>query len=101
MLWFNVATIFQMKFTYDSAKNDSNITKHGLPLSNAKLLDWNAAFSWVDQKKDYGEERRIALAPIDQRLYCVVYVESKGAMRIISLRKANNREIKIYEEEIN
>jgi hypothetical protein len=40
-----------MKFTYDAAKNDSNITKHGLPLSDAKLLDWNAAFSWVDQKK--------------------------------------------------
>ena len=101
MLWFNVATIFRMKSTYDAAKNDSNITKHGLPLSDAKLLDWNAAFSWVDQKKDYGEERRIALAPIDQRLYCVVYVESKGAMRIISLRKANNREMKIYEEKIN
>ena len=90
-----------MKFTYDAAKNDSNITKHGLPLSDAKLLDWNAAFSWVDQKKDYGEERHIALAPIEQRLYFVVYVELKMGKRIISLRKANVREVEKYEKENN
>ena len=90
-----------MKFTYDSAKNDSNLRKHGLPLSDAKLLDWNVAYSWVDQRKDYGEERRIALIPNNQRVYCVIYVESKIEMRIISLRKANNREMKIYEEEAN
>jgi len=88
-----------MKFTYDSVKNDSNLRKHGLPLSTAKLLDWNTAFSWIDERKNYDEERHIALVPIGQRLYCVVYVESKIAKRIISLRKANNREMKIYEEE--
>jgi uncharacterized DUF497 family protein len=38
---------------------------------------------------------------MNERLYCVIYVESKIAMRIISLRKANNREMKIYEEEAN
>jgi uncharacterized DUF497 family protein len=37
-----------MKFTYDSAKNDSNLAKHGLPLSDAKILDWDTAFSWID-----------------------------------------------------
>ena len=82
-------------------KNDSNITKHGLPLSDAKLLDWSAAYSWVDQRNDYGEERRIALVPINQRVYCVVYVESKIAIRIISLRKANAREVERYEKENN
>ena len=90
-----------MKFTYDSAKNDSNLAKHGLPLSNAKILDWDTVFSWIDERKNYGEERRIALVLMNERLYCVIYVESKIAMRIISLRKANNREMKIYEEEAN
>ncbi|MBU3606425.1 MULTISPECIES: BrnT family toxin [unclassified Polynucleobacter] len=90
-----------MKFTYDSAKNDSNLRKHGLPLSDASLLDWNTALSWIDERKNYGEERCIALAAMHERLYCVVYVESKATMRIISLRKANNREMKIYEEETN
>jgi uncharacterized DUF497 family protein len=90
-----------MKFTYDSVKNDSNLRKHGLPLSDASLLDWNTALCWIDERKNYGEERHIALVPIGKRLYCVVYVESKVAKRIISLRKANNREMKIYEEETN
>ncbi len=90
-----------MKFTYDSAKNDSNITKHGLPLSDASLLDWNTAFSWIDERKNYGEERRIALALMNQRLYCVVYVESKATIRVISLRKANIREVDEYEEKDN
>ncbi|WP_353431665.1 BrnT family toxin [Polynucleobacter sp. MWH-UH23A] len=88
-----------MKFTYDLAKNNSNLKKHGLPLSAAKLLDWDTALKWVDRRKEYGEERFVALALISQRLYCVVYVESKATMRIISLRKANIREIDKYEEE--
>lgn len=87
-----------MKWTYDSAKNDANLKKHGLPLSQAKLLDWGTALKWIDRRKEYGEERWVALVPMEQRLYCVVYVESKVAMRVISLRKANIREVVRYEE---
>ena len=90
-----------MKFTYDAAKNDSNITKHGLPLSDAKLLYWDSAISYIDSRKNYGEERLVALAPIKQRLYFVVYVELKMSKRIISLRKANVREVERYEKENN
>ena len=90
-----------MKFTYDSAKNDSNLGKHGIPLSDAKLLDWDSAICWVDDRKNYGEERCVALALIKQRLYFVVYVELKTGKRIISLRKANIREVQKYEKENN
>jgi uncharacterized DUF497 family protein len=90
-----------MKLSYDLAKNDSNIKKHGLPLAEADLIDWDSAISWLDHRKDYGEERRVALALIKKRLYCVVYVELKMSVRIISLRKANNREMGIYEEKTN
>ena len=90
-----------MKLSYDLDKNDSNIKKHGLPLAEADLIDWDSAISWLDHRKDYGEERRVALALIKKRLYCVVYVELKMSMRIISLRKANNREMGIYEEKTN
>ena len=90
-----------MKLSYDSAKNDSNITKHGLSLSEAELIDGDSAISWVDHRKDYGEERRVALALINERLHCVVYVELKTSVRMISLRKANNREMNTYEEKTN
>jgi len=90
-----------MKLSYDSAKNDSNIQKHGLSLAEARLLEWDTALEWLDGRKNYGEERRIALVLMKQRLYCIVYVELKVGIRVISLRKANVREVEKYEKENN
>ncbi|WP_215315593.1 BrnT family toxin [Polynucleobacter sp. MWH-UH2A] len=82
------------------AKNNSNLKKHAPPFfSAAQSLDWDTALKRVDRRKEYGEERFVALVPMSQRSYCVVYVESKATIRIISLRKANIREIDKYEEE--
>jgi len=36
-----------------------------------------------------------------QRLYCIIYVELKIGIRVISLRKANVREVEKYEKENN
>ena len=70
-------------------------------LADAKYLDWDEALNWVDDRKDYGEVRYVALVPMRQRLYYVVYVDLRLVRRIISLRKANNREVDIYEKENN
>ncbi len=85
-----------MNITYDPAKNLSNLAKHGEPLSNAALLDWDLMLSTVDTRRDYGEVRYVGFAPIDQRLYCVVYTERGSDTHIISLRKTNDREKAIY-----
>ncbi len=47
-------------------------------------------------RHDYGENRQIGYAYIGLRLYCVVYTDRDESRRIISLRKANNREINHY-----
>ena len=49
-----------------------------------------------DTRRDYGEARMIALCAIGERLYCIVYVDREDARRIISLRKANYREVMDY-----
>jgi uncharacterized protein len=90
-----------MQIIFDDAKDAQNISKHGLSLSEAKKLEWDYALAWQDTRRDYGEVRMIALAIIDERLYCVVYVDREDARRIISLRKANQREFDDYEQEIN
>jgi uncharacterized DUF497 family protein len=90
-----------MRFTFDPKKDKLNQEKHGLSLSVANEFDWDDALTWVDVRKDYGELRYISLVPINQRLYCVVYVDTSFYRRIISLRKANNREINRYETETN
>lgn len=85
-----------MKVICDAAKDSINKKKHGVSLTDAALIDWEAALIWQDTRRDYGEVRMIALAPINERLYCVVYVDRGDNRRIISLRKANYREVIHY-----
>lgn len=87
--------------TFDPAKDQTNRDKHGISLAEADFLDWAAALTWQDDRKDYGEIRMVALAPMADRLYCCVYVEREEAKRIISLRKANQREFDHYAENID
>ncbi len=85
-----------MQFNFDEAKNKSNMQKHGVPLSQAKLLEWDLLISSHDARRDYGEVREVGFAPIGERLYCVVFTVRDDTYHIISLRKANNREKAIY-----
>ncbi|MFC3380260.1 BrnT family toxin [Rugamonas sp. CCM 8940] len=52
----------------------------------------------MDGRKEYGEERKCAIGYIDDRLFYVVYVDRAESRRIISLRKANSREVHRYAE---
>ena len=52
----------------------------------------------MDDRFEYGEQRMIALAPKTHILYCVAFVDRDAARRIISLRRANRREVKHYVE---
>jgi uncharacterized DUF497 family protein len=61
-------------------------------------LDWEAALVWVDERFEYGEIRMIALAPRVNIPYCVALVDRGEVRRIISLRRANCREVKHYVE---
>ena len=88
-----------MNITFDSAKDESNLHKHGVSLSLATLIDWSDVWFEVDARHDYREVREIGYAVIDNRLYCVVYTQRDNTMHIISLRKANRREVKRYVEE--
>lgn len=85
-----------MRIEFDPAKDASNQEKHGLSLAMASALDWDEALVWVDNRHEYGELRMIALAPDTGILYYVAFVDRDGARRIISLRRANRREVKHY-----
>jgi uncharacterized DUF497 family protein len=87
-----------MRVTYDTVKNDTNIEKHGVSLAAAADFEWDEALTWADERKHYGEARMCAIGYIANRLYYVVYVDRSTVRRIISLRKANSREVKRYAE---
>lgn len=85
-----------MRIDFDPDKNRANLAAHGVPLSLAQALDWEAALVWVDARFEYQELRMIALAPETQTLYFVAFVDRGETRRIISLRRATRREVKHY-----
>jgi uncharacterized DUF497 family protein len=90
-----------MKLTFDRKKDASNVAKHGVSLAMADELDWDTLVCKPDTRRDYGEPRQIGYVVGGNRLHCVVFVDRpEGApteRRVISLRRANSREVKHYE----
>lgn len=85
-----------MNITFDPAKNATNIAKHGMPLSAAVDLDMGAALVRVDDRANYGETRYEAIGPLNERLCVLVFTVRDQTIRVISLRKANSREVMRY-----
>ncbi|MEX3764509.1 BrnT family toxin [Paraburkholderia phenoliruptrix] len=87
-----------MEITFDPAKDVSNQRKHGVSLSFAERIDWSDVLTRPDTRRDYQELREIGYALIENRLYCVVFTQRGDTMHIISLRKANRREVRDVQE---
>lgn len=85
-----------MRIEFDPGKDAENLAKHGVSLTLAEQLDWEAALVWVDDRFEYDELRMIALAPETNTLYYVAFVDRGQARRVISLRRANRREVSHY-----
>jgi uncharacterized DUF497 family protein len=83
-----------MKFEFDPAKDTANIAKHGLSLAKAVEFEMNLATVSADDRRDYGEDRYIAIGPLGGRLHVLIFTVRDGVIRPISLRKANAREVK-------
>ena len=81
---------------FDAAKDQANIAKHGVSLSRAADFVMEMARVSQDDRADYGEERLIAVGPLDNRLYVMIFTLRDGTIRVISLCKANRREVERY-----
>ena len=80
-------------------KDAENRAKHRLPLGAAGLIFDGPFIEEEDARRDYGETRFIATGPIEAfggRVFVVVYTWRANVRRIISFRKANDREQKAY-----
>lgn len=85
-----------MEIIYDPIKDSTNQTKHSLSLAASLHIDWDTLYVKEDTRHDYGEVRMIGYALIQTRLHCVVFTDRNNERRIISLRKANKREVQDY-----
>ncbi len=87
-----------MEYEWDDAKDAANQRKHGVPFSAVLRFDWNRVIHEPDTRREYGELRILSMAPIDGRLYVLVWTPRGERIRVISLRKANRREGESYDE---
>ena len=88
-----------MEISYDSVKSDRNLTDRGLPFTLLKQMEWSGAVIKEDVRKNYGERRYLALGMIGDRLHAVVFTPRADKVHVMSLRKANQREMKNYGQE--
>lgn len=88
-----------MDISFDPAKSERNERERGLPFSLVEQQDWSDAMIEEDDRMDYGERRYRVLGYIGNRLYAAVFTPRAGKLHVISLRKANKREVKQYEQQ--
>ena len=85
-----------MSFEFDPSKSDSNKAKHGLDFLDAQQL-------WEDENlielssKNSTEKRYLAIGMIEGKHWAAIITYRSGVIRIISVRRARETEVKIYE----
>ena len=86
-----------MPISFDPKKNERNIALRGIPFELVAEFEWDGALVVEDLRVDYGESRFQALGVIADRLHALVFTPRADVVHVISLRRANRREIKRYE----
>ena len=85
-----------MQFTWDEAKRLENLRKHGLDFADAERVFAGEVFRREDVRYAYDEQRMIAIVLLDAVTVLFVHVEDEKTIRIISMRRADKHETKIY-----
>lgn len=89
-----MAYVVGMEFEWDAAKSDDCFERRGFDFAYAvrAFLDPKRTVA-QDTRRDYGEDRYKLIGAIDGRVYVLVYTVRESAVRIISARKASQKEV--------
>lgn len=89
-----------MQIIWDLVKNKLNVEKHGLNFEDAHLVFEGQTVTFEDDRYNYGEKRYITIGLLAQREILIVHTQRVNQTRIISMRKANAKERKIYKKRL-
>jgi uncharacterized DUF497 family protein len=85
-----------MRFTWDEAKRQANLAKHGLDFAEAHRVFEGLVIRYEDERFHYYEQRMVAMGLLDTAVVLVVHVERGNLIRVISMRKADKHETNLY-----
>lgn len=83
-------------YTWDAAKRQSNLCKHGLDFADAPAVLEQATYTNEDARFPYSERRYTSIGFFNGQEVVVVYTEVNDEIRIISFRKATQHEREIF-----
>ena len=90
-----------MDYEWDPAKSETNLNKHGISFDEARYIFDGPTLTRIDDREDYGEQRYISLGSISrEETFVVVHTEPENRVRLISARKANRIERKVYRDHL-
>ena len=85
-----------MRIEFDPVKRAKTLIERGLDFARAAEVFAGNHFTAEDLRENYGERRYITVGKLDGRMVVMVWTPRGEARRIISMRKANEREQKRY-----
>ena len=88
-----------MEVSFDPVKDERNRHERGLSFERAQEFDFDTAWYRPDNRRPYGESRTLAVGYLDKRLHVLCFVRTETGIRVISFRRANEREARHYAKE--
>jgi uncharacterized protein len=85
-----------MDISCDPEKRKLKLQNRGLDMAQAADVFSGNTITIADDRKDYGEERFITIGHLENRMVILVWTPREKKRRIISMRKANDREQALY-----
>ncbi|MEO5325721.1 BrnT family toxin [Mesorhizobium sp. CC13] len=85
-----------MKISFDPGKDEWTRAERGFSLALGAEVIRNKVTTFLDDRQDYGEDRFVTFGYVEARLYVCVFTMRDTVFHIISVRKANDREIARY-----
>ena len=89
-----------MQFEYDPAKSAANQEKHGLDFEDAQDLWRDPNRLLIDARSD-GESRSAMIGAIEKRVWTAIFTRRDDKVRLISVRRARDTEMKLYEDNLD
>jgi uncharacterized DUF497 family protein len=89
-----------LTITWDDCKNRANRERHGLAFEDARVVFGGPTVTFVDDRRDYGETRYVTMGLLAGRTVVLVHAPRGDTTRIISMRKANEREKAVYHQRL-
>jgi hypothetical protein len=89
--------IENVEFEWDPKKADANLRKHHVPFLKAiEVFKDPSRLERPDDSDDYGEDRWVTIGCAERTVLSVVFTFRGERIRLISARRANRDEQRIY-----